>query len=98
MATSSTAPIPYDLVKSTLENFESTIHNLTPEKQKLLLQLIIQEITITANKKVKGITLKFDEHSLKKLEESSISEGSSVISSSIAFSYPILLTRFSSPK
>lgn len=97
LATSSTAPIPYDLVKSTLENFQATIHNLPPEKQKLLLQLIIQEITITTSKKVKDITLKFDEHSLKTLEESSITEGSSVTSSPIVFSYPILLARFTLP-
>ncbi|MBK1812034.1 hypothetical protein JHL18_15535 [Clostridium sp. YIM B02505] len=40
-----------------------------PEQQKMLLQLVIKEITITSDKNIKSLNLKFDDQIIKYITE-----------------------------
>lgn len=76
--------IPYEVVKKTLSNLYNLLEIAAPEDKKVLLQLIISQITIKDKKKIDSIELHFNEKVQKYFinnneGESSNKEGSSFI-------------------
>jgi site-specific DNA recombinase len=53
-------PIPMELVNKLLTSFNTLFHKLTSEKKKQLVHAIIKQITITEDRKIDKIELKFD--------------------------------------
>ncbi|MBK5241693.1 recombinase family protein [Clostridium sp.] len=53
--------IPYEVVRSTLSDFQKLLEITAPEEKKSLLQLIINKITIKGKKDIESIVLHFDE-------------------------------------
>ncbi|MGH4140559.1 recombinase family protein [Clostridium sp.] len=91
--------IPYEFVEHILNNFENSLRTAPIENQKSLLQLIIKDISVTNDKKIDKINLKFDEdiqrYFLKdKAGESSTMGDSSCISKYNQKSYPLFVVRF----
>jgi site-specific DNA recombinase len=64
-----TQPLPYDLIKDVLFSYNSILDEALPEQKKLLLQLVIKEITITDKKDIETLKLKFDENIIKYIIE-----------------------------
>lgn len=55
--------VPYELIKSTLENFSKILtESSTREKQKKLLHMIISEITINELREIDSIKIKLDDN------------------------------------
>lgn len=57
--------IPYELVKAVFNDFHALLINATDDQKKMLLQLIVQKITIGKSRKIDSITLHFDEKIIK---------------------------------
>ncbi|WWU64750.1 recombinase family protein [Clostridium baratii] len=67
--------VPYKLVKEILQNFSKVLSNCkTREKQKMLLHMIISEITVDKDRKIESINLKIND---KLMEYLSNEEGES---------------------
>ena len=67
--------VPYKLVKEILQNFSKVLSNCkTREKQKMLLHMIISEITVDKDRKIESINLKIND---KLIEYLSNEEGES---------------------
>jgi site-specific DNA recombinase len=64
-----TQPLPYDLIRDVLFSYNSILDEAIPEQKKLLLQLVIKEITVTDKKDIKTLKLKFDENIIKYIIE-----------------------------
>jgi len=66
---SNAKPLPYKLIRDVLFNYNSILDEALPEQKKMLLQLVIKEITLTDNKDIKSLKLKFDEKIIKYIIE-----------------------------
>ena len=66
---SNAKPLPYELIRDVLFNYNSILDEALPEQKKMLLQLVIKEITLTDNKDIKSLKLKFDEKIIKYIIE-----------------------------
>lgn len=77
-----TREIPVERVKSLLRSFGTVMSISTREQKKLLLNLIIEKITVNEERKIGSIELKLDKATQKHLlkEDSSYEESSSLIS------------------
>lgn len=58
--------IPYELVKSVLENFNKLMKQASPQQKKILLHAMINKIIVTDRKRIDGIEIHYDE-SVKKI-------------------------------
>ena len=75
--------VSYELVKSILQNFHQLLENCeTREKKKMLLQLIISEITINKEREIDSIKLKLNDNLIEYINKqdgvSAIKEASSI--------------------
>jgi site-specific DNA recombinase len=61
--------LPYELIKDVLLNYKQVLNEAATEEKKLLLQLVIKEITISKDRNVKSLKLKFDENIVKYIVE-----------------------------
>lgn len=68
----------YEFIEQVLNNFEAALKNALPEKQKSLLQLIIKDISVTKDKKIDKINLKFDEDIQKYFLNAKAGESSTI--------------------
>jgi site-specific DNA recombinase len=74
-----TKEIPTDHVKAILKNFGNVLKISSREQKKLLLNLVVEKITVHDNRKINNIELRFDETIQKTLlKEDSSDEESSI--------------------
>lgn len=85
--------ISYDSVKDALKDFHKLISCSNESKVKLLMQLVIEKITVTSKREIDSIKLTFDEKIAtflnKTIEPSSDDDGSSVNNSKMLQSFMI---------
>lgn len=82
-----TKEIPTGKVKTLLKNFGSVLKISSREQKKLLLNLVVDKITVNTNRKINNIELRFDETIQKTLlKEDSSDEESSIL---MPFSFTI---------
>jgi site-specific DNA recombinase len=90
-------PVPFEDIKRILQKFNEILLSTNKEKQKTLLQLIIQEITVTNRKSIDGIKLRFNDKITKFLinkGDSPDDEGESPSSLPKNKNLPLLMVRF----
>lgn len=65
--------VPYELIKSILENFSKVLtENSTREQQKKLLHMIISEITINELREIDSIKIKLDDNLINYLSKEEV--------------------------
>lgn len=57
--------LPYELIRDVLLNYKEVLREAPTEEKKLLLQLVVKEITISEDRSIESLKLKFDESIVK---------------------------------